>query len=70
MPVAASQWKSAKAFRKAEPHTFIPLDGYEKGLPHFIYTKALILKDFKHFKKLSLHKDVGNHWCFLGRLEK
>ncbi len=69
--VSANRYKRrASKFEMPEPRTYIPLDGEEKGLPHFIYTKTLMRKDFKNFTKLSLHKDKGDHWCFLGRLKK
>ncbi len=62
--------RRATKFEMQEPHTYIPTDGEEKGLPHFIYTKNLIKKDFKNFQILKLHKDKGDHWCLLGRLKE
>jgi len=59
----------ATQYKVPEPHTYIMLDGEEKGLPHFIYTKTLMKKDFKNFEILDLHKDKGFHWCLLGRLK-
>lgn len=60
--------KGSTKFEIPEPHTYIPLDGREKGLPHFIYTNALTKKDFKNFRILKIHKDKGDHWCLLGKL--
>ena len=69
--VSANKYKRrASKFKIVEPQTYVPLDGEEKGLPHFIYTKTLMRKDFKNFQIISLHKDKGDHWCFLGRLKK
>jgi len=66
--VSANKYKRrATKFEMPEPRTYVPLDGEEKGLPHFIYTKALIIKDFKDFQILGLHMDKGEHWCILGR---
>ena len=68
--ISANKYKGrASKFEMPEARTYIPLDGLEKGLPHFIYTKVLIRKDFKNFQILSLHKDKGDHWCILGRLK-
>lgn len=69
--VSANKYKrGASKFEMPEPRTYVPLDGEEKGLPHFIYTKTLMRKDFKNFQILSLHKDKRDHWCLLGRLKE
>jgi len=68
--VAATRLKPrATKLKKAELRTYIPLDGIEKGLPHYIYTKSLMRKDFKNFEILKLDKDSGNHYCLLGQLK-
>ncbi len=68
--VSANRFKRrASKFQMPEPHTYIPLDGEEKGLPHFIYTKKLMKDDFTNFKILSLHKHKGDHWCILAKLK-
>jgi len=67
--VSANKYKRrASKFKMPEPQTHIPLDGDEKGLTHFIYTKKLMKIDFKNFKIISLHKDKGDRWCLLGLL--
>lgn len=69
--VSANKYKKrASKFEMPKPRTYVPLDGEEKGIPHFIYTKTLIKRDFRNFQILSLHKDKGDHWCILGRLKK
>ena len=68
--VSASKYKRrATKFKVTAPRTYVPLDGQEKGLPHFIYTKALFKKDFKNFKILDVHMDKGRHYCLLGKLK-
>ncbi|HII72740.1 TPA: class I SAM-dependent methyltransferase [Candidatus Woesearchaeota archaeon] len=52
--------------KKVAPHTYIPLDGPEKGLPHFIYNKTLMRKDFKGFRILELELDKGFHIWMIG----
>ena len=49
------------------PRTFVPLQGKEKGLPHFIYNKALLIKDFKNFKIIDFHIASTKHYVLLGR---
>jgi len=61
--------RGATKYKIREKRTFIPLDGPEKGLPHFIYTKSLIKEDFSNFKILDLYKNKKNHYCFLGKLK-
>ena len=56
----------ANKFRKVEARTFIPIDGPEKGLPHFVYTQELMKKDFKNFKSKRVWVDTRNHNCILG----
>ncbi|MAF99031.1 MAG: hypothetical protein CMH61_00310 [Nanoarchaeota archaeon] len=52
-----------------EPRTYVMLDGPEKGVPHFIYTKTLVRKYFSNFKILSLYLDKSSHYCLLGKLK-
>ncbi len=63
-------WKNGKKIRTIAPRTYVPLEGNEKGIPHYIYNKTLIRKDFKNFKILDIHLDGAHHWCFLGILKK
>ncbi|MBC8495707.1 MGMT family protein [archaeon] len=66
--VSASKYKRrASKYKIVGPRVYVPMDGAEKGLPHFIYTKSLLRKDFKNFKIISLHMDKGKHYCVLGR---
>jgi len=60
----------SEKFKKIGPRNFVPLDGDEEGILHYVYTKALMLKDFRNFKVIDFHKDSGDHYCLLGRLKK
>ena len=51
-----------------ETRTHIPLDGNEKGLPHFIYNKKILEQDFKNFRIIDIHKGLENHYCLFGKL--
>lgn len=64
-----------KRFRLAAPRTYIPLDGDEKGLPHYIYNKQLLRRDFKNFNiikiyndKKRIYHDRKRHYCLIGKL--
>lgn len=57
-------------FKTLAPRTYVPLDGREKGLTHYIYNKKLLRKDFSNFKIKDLWLDSHNHYCLLGELKK
>jgi SAM-dependent methyltransferase len=48
---------------------YIPIEGKEKGLIHFNFTKELIKKEFKNFKIPKIWERKG-HYCFIGKLKK
>ncbi len=52
------------------PRTFVPTDGHEAGVTHYLYTKELLKKDFKHFTIKRLYTDLYQHHCLLGVLKK
>jgi cyclopropane fatty-acyl-phospholipid synthase-like methyltransferase len=52
------------------PRTFIPLEGHEIGVPHYLYNKELFRKSFNNFKVIELYKDGLTHYCLLGRLKE
>lgn len=52
------------------PRTYIPVKGGEKGLPHYLFNKELIEKEFNNFKNRRIWVDSERrHYCFLGQLE-
>ena len=53
--------------RKIGDHLYIPQQGDEKGLVHFIYTKKLIYGHYSSFKILSLWIDEKGYYCFIAR---
>jgi ubiquinone/menaquinone biosynthesis C-methylase UbiE len=51
--------------------TYMPIEGGEKGLPHYLFNKKLIKKEFDHFKVLNIWVALDKrHYSFLGELEK
>lgn len=52
------------------PRTFVPLDGYEIGLPHYHFNKETFKKNFKDFKILKIYNDKHKHYCLWGRLKE
>jgi len=51
------------------PNTYVPTEGNEIGLTHFIYNKSLIRKHFRNFKISKMWKDSRDYYCFLGKLK-
>ena len=51
------------------PRTYLPISGGEKGLPHYLFSKELIKKEFKKFEINIWIDSVGRHYCFLGKLK-
>ncbi len=50
-------------FEQIEPHTFVPLDGPEKGLPHHYFTPEELRELFRNFSVSDIHLDAVNHYC-------
>lgn len=56
-------------YKVISPRTYAPTEGGEKGLPHYLFNKELIRKEFKHFKINELWVSPnGRHYCLLGKL--
>jgi len=69
--VAKSSFKKISTKSKQiAPRTYVLLDGEEKGIPHYVYSKSLIKKDFHNFNILDLHVDKKSHHCILGKLKE
>jgi ubiquinone/menaquinone biosynthesis C-methylase UbiE len=56
-----------KTATKIAPHTYVPTQGDEKGLTHFIYTKELLKDHFKAFTALRQWRDGKDYYCLLCR---
>lgn len=59
------------SYKMIAPRTYAPIEGGEKGLPHYLFDKKGIRKEFRAFK---IHKiwtsDSGRHYCLLGEVKK
>jgi cyclopropane fatty-acyl-phospholipid synthase-like methyltransferase len=52
-----------KNFAQIERHTYVPLDGPEKGLPHHYFTPEALSDFFSNFDIKDIHIDRRNHYC-------
>lgn len=48
---------------EVEPRTYIPLGGFEKGLPHHLFTEEELRQSFSDFQVRDVHLDDTNHYC-------
>jgi len=51
------------------PRTYATLAGPEKGMPHYIFNKKILKKEFSDFKILDLWIDDKGDYCLLGKLK-
>ncbi|MEI7424976.1 MAG: class I SAM-dependent methyltransferase [Candidatus Staskawiczbacteria bacterium] len=52
------------------PRIYVPLQGGEKGLVHYIFNKTIVRKEFKNFKILDIWLSLNKHHdCFLAELK-
>ena len=50
--------------------TYVPIEGGEKGLIHYLFNKKLIRKEFKNFKNLNIWVNSDKRgYCFFGELK-
>lgn len=54
-----------KTAKKIAKNTFVPTQGPETGLTHFIYTQALIRKHFRNFDIKKIWRDDKDYYCFI-----
>ncbi len=52
------------------PRTYTPIEHDEKGLPHYLFNKAIIKKEFKNFNPRIWVDSEKKHYCFFGELKK
>ena len=63
-------YKQESRYKIIGSRTYIPLDGGEKGLIHYLFNKELIRKEFKDFKIYNIWVSSNQiHYCFLGELK-
>ncbi|MBW2968342.1 class I SAM-dependent methyltransferase [Candidatus Woesearchaeota archaeon] len=65
---ARKSHKHRSAPTNPEPRTYLPTEGREKGLPHYIYNIALLRKDFSNFRIHLLEKENGIYYNLFGTL--
>jgi len=59
-----------RASKNVAPRTYIPLEGLDKGLVHYLFNKRLLRKEFSNFRIQSVWVDSNCQYCFLAELKK
>jgi SAM-dependent methyltransferase len=60
----------ARASETVAPRTYVPLEGMDKGLVHYIFKKSLLRKEFSNFRINRIWVDSHQQYCLLGELKK
>lgn len=50
--------------------TYVPTEGKEKGVVHYLFTKEILRKEFEGFRIHDLWIDENDYYCLLGELKK
>lgn len=53
-------WKGGQ-YKEIESHTFAPLDGFEKGVPHYFFTQQTLAEAMSEFEILEIKKESASH---------
>ena len=61
--------KHSWTMKRIANRTYVPLDGLEKGLPHYFFKEDEFESEFKRvgFKILKAYFDNTNHFCLIGK---
>jgi ubiquinone/menaquinone biosynthesis C-methylase UbiE len=64
--------KQKARYKVIAPRTYIPIEGREKGLVHYLFNKKTLRKEFSDFKNIKIWVEKNNrlHYCLLGKLKK
>ncbi|MBU7026647.1 MAG: class I SAM-dependent methyltransferase [Theionarchaea archaeon] len=54
-------------FKEIAPRTYVPLEGLEKGVVHYLFTKKILEKEFKAFNIHDIWVDSKKYYCLLGQ---
>jgi ubiquinone/menaquinone biosynthesis C-methylase UbiE len=62
-------------YKEISPRTYIPLEGDEKGIPHYMFNKKILMKEFYNFKPIKFWivegpKNWEAYYHFLGELKE
>ena len=58
-------------FKSIDSRTYVPVEGLEKGVVHYLFNKELVEREFRRFKRLGFWVERGPrkwecYYCLLG----
>lgn len=59
--------KQRRPFKEVAPHTYVPVEGGEIGIAHYLFTKELLRKEFRNVRIIDLWVDASNYYCLLAQ---
>ena len=59
--------KQRRPFKEIAPRTYVPLEGLEKGVVHYLFTKEILKKEFKAFNIHDIWVDSKKYYGLLGQ---
>ena len=59
-------WKTG-LYEEIEEHTFIPLEGFEKDVPHYFFSQDELAEALSEFEMLDIKKESASHLSALVR---
>jgi ubiquinone/menaquinone biosynthesis C-methylase UbiE len=63
--------KQKVRYKVLGPNSYVPIEGGEKGLIHYLFTKESLKKEFKDFKIYNIGVDSdGRNYSLLGEIKK
>jgi ubiquinone/menaquinone biosynthesis C-methylase UbiE len=66
-PIIEKYGKQKVSYRLIAPRTYVPIEGDEKDLPHYLFSRELIKKEFKNFKPKVWVSESGRYYYLLGK---
>lgn len=58
-------------YKEIAPRTYVPMEGEERGVPHYYFNKKLLRKEFGNFHILRIWiSEGGGYYYFLGKVKK
>ena len=58
--------KRRAKFMTLDSRTYVPVEGDEKGLIHYLFNKRILKKEFSSFRIHDIWVDRENYYCLLG----
>ncbi len=70
LATVAMHKNQATDYDEIAPNTFVPLDGWEKGLPHYFFDDEQLSKSFGAFDNQNIYVDVTKHRAIRATLKR